>query len=232
MACESVWFDAGRLQRDVGVVMNVAYNGQHASTSKPAPDHRFVGWWFGGDGPGLFRIVEQDGHYRVEGSKVNLVVGGERLLEGVPDDGLRGEMRLSPDGRTVTVELFVNDKPGDTWRFHPGTAAEIAAYLNYENRSWLVAEIDEWFAHHGAYPPKSAVRPDGALAAHTPRPWPTNPYSGGPMSPGRQPGDYVYRFSARGLTVEFFDLHGETSTLTEPRPTTRPTTRPTVTPGA
>lgn len=48
----------------------------------------------------------------------------------------------------------------------------------------------------GSGPGVSDVRPDGAVAQYVGS-WPTNPFTGRPMSPGTQPGDYRFSTAIR-----------------------------------
>ncbi len=49
------------------------------------------------------------------------------------------------------------------------------------------------------YPPASEVTEQGGVAQYV-SPWPTNPYTGQPMKPGTQPGDFVYEQLNGGQT--------------------------------
>jgi hypothetical protein len=49
---------------------------------------------------------------------------------------------------------------------------------------------------NGSGPGVSDVRPDGAVAQYVGS-WPTNPFTGGPMTPGTQPGDYHFSTAIR-----------------------------------
>jgi len=210
-------------------VVLIVDRGEQTSTSRPLPSERFAGWWFS-DGPGPLHIVRQDGHFRSAGTVVkkgesnDFVVRGETLLLVAPDAGFRSVLRLSSDAKSMTAAHFAEGKRVGTWRYHRGTTAEIADYHDQMNMSWLAARVMAWLEAHGAYPPKSAVRPDGALARETTQPWPTNPYAGKPMTPGRQPGHYVYTFSDRGFSIKHFSpTGGGQSTYDKPTPTPAPT---------
>lgn len=48
----------------------------------------------------------------------------------------------------------------------------------------------------GSGPSVSDVRPDGGVAQYV-RNWPTNPFTGRPMTPGNQPGDYGFSTAIR-----------------------------------
>jgi hypothetical protein len=51
-------------------------------------------------------------------------------------------------------------------------------------QSWLVDHNDTW-------PPVDVVQPGGSLKTYLDA-WPENPYTGGPMEPGKDPGQYTY----------------------------------------
>ena len=45
--------------------------------------------------------------------------------------------------------------------------------------------------NNNLYPTSADVTEAGGVATYV-NPWPTNPYTGQPMKPGTQPGDYTY----------------------------------------
>ena len=56
----------------------------------------------------------------------------------------------------------------------------------------LLTGVITWATYNNnLYPAPADVSQTGAVAAYV-NPWPTNPYTGQPMKPGTQPGDYTY----------------------------------------
>ncbi len=51
--------------------------------------------------------------------------------------------------------------------------------------------ILDWRGANGAFPPPEEVAQSGGVGEYV-SPWPTNPFTGQPMAPGDQPGDYTY----------------------------------------
>ena len=210
----------------IGAAM-IAACGQQASTSRQVPSERLVGWWFS-DGPGPLHILKQDWRFVSVGTVIRkgenkeFAVRGAALVLVAPDASVRIELRLSPGGKSMEAVYFTKGKRVAAFGYHPGTAAEIAGYYDQLNMSWLAARVSTWLDAHGAYPPRSAVRPGGALSVQAPQPWPTNPYTGKPMAAGRQPGDYEYRFSDRGFSIKVFEPNGNAQT-TYDKPSPAPT---------
>ena len=142
------------------------------------------------------------------GEGATLVPRGAMLVLRAPGpEDVRLELKLSADAQSMTGVYLVNDKETATYRYHRGTTDEITDYHSQLNVQWLIAQIDAWFDAHGSYPPVRAVRPDGTLARQTTDPWPTNPYTGTPMTPGRQPGEYLYSFDDHGFRVKDFGVN-------------------------
>ena len=78
--------------------------------------------------------------------------------------------------------------------------------LTRENGNRLADAIRIWRLRSGSYPAVAAVRFGGAFQSPL-TPWPTNPYSGKPMSAGSGPGDYRYAFDRRGFTLTWSIAH-------------------------
>ena len=57
------------------------------------------------------------------------------------------------------------------------------------------------------YPQPEDVTPEGAVGRYVDR-WPTNPWSGEPMRPGAEPGDYRYTVIDEGFGATGFSLEG------------------------
>ncbi len=218
------------------VVATVIISSGSDQSSASRPSDAFIGWWFS-DGPGPLHIVKQSGHFvsavypylKAGESSVFQTDGAMLILRAPGPDDVRLELKLRPDGRGMTSSYLVNGKKMADYRFHRGTAAEITDFRSQENVNWLISRIDAWFEVHGSYPPIRAVRPDGELARETTEPWPTNPYTGKPMTPGRQPGQYLYSFRDRGFRLKDFGVN-QWGTYSSGTPGVTPT--PTATSGS
>jgi hypothetical protein len=70
--------------------------------------------------------------------------------------------------------------------------------LMQEGAHNLQVAVQSWQVDHdGEAPPVDEVQPGGGIAKYV-EAWPDNPYSGGPMEPGKDPGDYTYERVSTG----------------------------------
>jgi len=77
-----------------------------------------------------------------------------------------------------------------------------------ENLHAIQVGVQSWAVEHGdAYPPAELVTEDGLTGKYVDT-WPTNPYTGGPMKQGTDPGDYTYLAGAGHFRLSAFDDQG------------------------
>jgi hypothetical protein len=180
-----------------------ASSGSARPSSSPSatPTDRLLGWWFTSQfAPSALHLVKADGRYQT-GGKI-LIVRHRKLVVSYPG-GLRIAYTLSPDGRHLYARWFVYGKLSITARYRRATTAEISVQITRENGNRLADAIRLWRLRTSTYPARTAVRFGGAFQPAL-NPWPTNPYTGKPMSAGSGPGDYRYTFNRGGFTLTWF----------------------------
>jgi hypothetical protein len=186
----------------------VACGGHGVSpTGGASPSDRFAGSWASTTDVGLLHIVLKNGSYALDGTTLTLHDGklGGATISGGPAGRVTLSLSLGGDRldmRTQYKHVVFRSS------YHRATKAEIENYASQANYSRLAEAIDAWRWKVGTYPAVSDVRPDGAFGRQM-QPWPTNPYTGKPMAPGRQPGQYVYGFSSRGFSIKSFGPNGQ-----------------------
>lgn len=73
----------------------------------------------------------------------------------------------------------------------------------------LRSAIDSAYDRSGRFPPVNDVRPGTSFAQQL-HPWPVNPYTGRPLTPGRDViGDYRYTYGRRSFTIAWQNADGE-----------------------
>ena len=181
-----------------------------------SPSGRFAGWW-DSDTYGVLHIVMQNGSYVVvpthPGQAETVMSLRNGVLSAPSEEGERSTFSLSQEGAQLTGHIS-GRRFTKNINYHRATTADIETALETVNQSRLNQAITRWSLNAGSYPAVAAVRPGGAFQRQL-RPWPTNPYTGQPMAPGTQPGEYRYRFTIRGFTLSFVLPHGSSTIRSE-----------------
>jgi hypothetical protein len=176
-------------------------------------------WVFAGEqsiAPGyVLRVTSTSDGYLVEPSVLQGIRwsaasrDGEALAaRATGPGGATYDVRLEPSG--AGAKLTVSPTQGDGQALfeadlarpsgdYADTAAKFAATLAQAQESAveegihnLQIGVQSWMVdHNDRTPPLAVVRPNGGLQSYLDV-WPTNPYSGKPMRPGTDPGQYTY----------------------------------------
>ena len=96
----------------------------------------------------------------------------------------------------IAIPMFVNQNQ----RAKDSAVKEAVHRLQIGIQTYAVENGDR-------YPEPADVSPDGALSAYVDD-WPENPWTGEPMHPGGEPGDYVYETIAVGMGYNDYSLRG------------------------
>ena len=193
--------------------LGAACGHSHVASRTVSPSSRFAGWW-DSDNWGVLHIVPQNGSYVLVPTLPWLPQTVLSLRNGVlsarPQGGGRLTLILTQDGAQLTGRF---SEGGYTKKinYHRATTADIDNALQNANENQLARAIRQWRWNAGSYPAVTAVRPGGAFQRQL-QPWPTNPYTGQPMAPGTQPGEYRYRFTTRGFTLFWKEVDASGST--------------------
>jgi hypothetical protein len=155
-----------------------------------------VGFWLGGgspDGMTMIQVGKDGGDYVVLANPD--APAGEAVKEGdsLVIDTHAADLRLTPAGPdqltlTFSGEMFaapqsVTLKRVDEEQYADASVAQGLAVLERGLAMWKAGGGKE-------YPPAKEVAADGLLGKMVR--WPSNPFTGGPMEQGDDPGDFTY----------------------------------------
>ena len=135
--------------------------------------------------PGPFQITLEAGPG--ENLASMRVTGGNQTTVIVPLERVAALTPVSPSpSPTVTPTPTSSSSPSAS----PTTSTDQQQVIDGIVK--LQTGVITWATNNNdLYPAPADVAQTGAVAAYV-DPWPTNPYSGQPMKPGTQPGDYTY----------------------------------------
>jgi hypothetical protein len=169
----------------------------------------FTGYWQGsGTAKGLVIRIDNSGNaYTISGSSGSPLPATLKNGELVAANGVA--YGLSADGTTLTVHF--QGPSGQIVMTRPtASTAALAAQVASEGRELAVREglaalqqgIENWWVEHeNRYPAVAVVQETNKAFAALVTPWPTNPFTKAPMSPGSQPGDYTYTTEGKTYTL-------------------------------
>jgi hypothetical protein len=159
-------------------------------------DDPLVGFWLGGgspDGMTMIQVAKDGGDYVVLANPD--APAGDAVKEGdsLVIESHAADLRLTPAGQDQLTVTF----SGEMFATPQSITLERVDEVEYANASVAqgIAVLERglamWKAGGGKqYPPASEVAADGLLGKMVR--WPSNPFTGGPMEQGDDPGDFIY----------------------------------------
>jgi len=188
----------------------IAACGGSAASSDP-----LAGYWLGGDNakPILVHIVKDSDAYSV-GVNPDIPLGVKAKGDSLVADTHAVDMTFAPgadDTLTVTVggqavakERILTLKRVDETQYADAAVASGVAAIR--------SGLEMWLGGGGKkYPPPNEVGANGALGEMV-VPWPTNMFTGRPMQPGENDGDYKYTVSGNGKQYQLVGYLSDGST--------------------
>jgi len=208
------------------------------------PSRSYAGYWqsTGGSANGLVINISKSGdtysvdglgtppmHTTMQNGKLTVRPSLQLIKWGEPFATMT--LTLSTDGKTLTASMTAPYRPlmgsGPIVMTRPAVSdATLAAQvLKQDDKAkdaavregvhWLQVGIQTWATdHNDRYPsPDVVVKSDKGFATYIDN-WPRNPYTGAPMKPGDQPGDYTY--TSDGTTYKLSGHLGDGSDFTVP----------------
>ena len=166
-----------------------------------AANDPLAGYWLGGDNakPILVHIVKDGDTYSVAVNPdmpLSVVQKGDALVADTHAvsmtiaSGADDTLTVTVGGQSAAKERVLTLKRVDETEY-----ADAAVVYGV---SAIRSGLKMWLGGGGkTYPPPSEVSPSGALGEMV-APWPTNMFSGQPMQPGENEGDYTYTVSDNG----------------------------------
>ena len=138
--------------------------------------------------------------------KARLWVEETKLVGHLPGGWLI-EFTLSRDGKHLYGRWLDNvGEVAEKAIYERATTGQIARLQTGMNMESLANGIGRWHLRRGHYPKVQDVMVSGDLI----RRWPTNPYTGSPIRPGKGAGNFRYTFNEKqGFTLTFFLPNGE-----------------------
>jgi hypothetical protein len=194
--------------------------GALAGCGSPAENDPFVGYWVGGGMQGQMTLVQiaKDG----EGKYVVLAnpdqPAGEAVREGdsLVVDTHAVVMRFTP----APDDKLGLEFSGDMFAQPASTTLKRTDAMQYADAAvgYGIAQIERglamWKGGGGKeYPPPKEVAPSGLLGQMIR--WPNNVFTGEPMQPGQDKGDYVYKQVAGGKKYSLIGYLSDGSTIGE-----------------
>ena len=184
----------------------------------PAENDPFVGYWVGGGMQGQMTLMQigknEDGKYLVLANPDQ--PAGEAVREGdslvVDTHAVEMRFTLAPDDR-MTLEFS-----GDMFEEPTATTLKRTNATQYADAAvgYGIAQIEQglamWKGGGGKkYPPPKEVTPSGLLGQMIR--WPNNLFTGEPMRPGQDRGDYAYKQVAGGKEYSLVGHLSDGSTI-------------------
>ena len=189
----------------------IAACGGSAASSDP-----LAGYWLGGDDakPILVHIVKDGDAYSVgvnpdmplpvtaEGDSL---VADTHAVDMTFAPGADDTLTVTVGGQAVAKERVLTLKRVDETQYGDAAVASGVAAIR--------SGLEMWLGGGGkTYPPAGEVSPSGALGEMV-VPWPTNMFSGQPMQPGENKGDYTYTVTDDGKQYEIVGHLSDGSTV-------------------
>jgi hypothetical protein len=160
--------------------------------------------------PGPFQITLQAG---VSKDLADMrVTGGNQTTVIIPLKRVAALVPVSPSA-SPTVTPTPTPSPSSSPSVSPSPGTEQQQVINGIVK--LQTGVTTWATNNNnLYPTPTDVSQAGGVAAYV-DPWPTNPYTGQPMKPGTQPGDYTYEqlSGGAGYKLTGYISNGLTYTL-------------------
>jgi hypothetical protein len=164
--------------------------------SSEASDDPLVGFWIGGAMGDQMTMVQvgKDGEEYIVLANPDAPAGeAQKEGESLVIDTHAVGMRLTPSGEDELTLEFSGDmfESGRSVKLKRVNETQYADASVAQGVSVLERGLAMWKAGGGKkYPPAAEVAVDGLLGKMVR--WPTNPFTGGPMEQGDDPGDFVY----------------------------------------
>jgi hypothetical protein len=197
------------------VTVSLAVLGGCGGSTEEAGDP-LAGYWIGGDASGmnLVHIVQEGDSYAIFANPDYRAPAPTMEGSALVIDSHVVKMTLTPAGTDkltleYTGEMFGNGKTVAMKRVDEAAYADAATSLGLQA---IQRGLVKWKEGGGKkYPPADEVTPTGLVGKMID--WPTNLFSGQPMQPSTDPGDYKYKRLDGGKAYSLLGYRSDGSTI-------------------